>query len=166
MRSIWPILAIALLAACTIPITAPLTEHGNPAAPGFGPTGPLPEAGHTLASSSDWHGIPVSYFRENEAYAIWHPGNRRALLGTWRRGRDGRYCYSYTVNTFNPATGSSDRAGDESCNPTIGDGIWVAKVPGDVFALRSGRVPDFDLGRCRLPAPLVLLADEPYRPQG
>ena len=118
-----------------------------------------------MASSSRSHGIQVSYWGEGGDYALWYPGNRRALLGTWRKGaKPSNYCFSYNVPTRNPVVGDSKEAGEERCG-FITPAAWVAKVQGDVFNLRSGRLPAFDLTRCILPEPLVLLKDGPCLPK-
>ncbi|MEM7643205.1 MAG: hypothetical protein AAF366_11825 [Pseudomonadota bacterium] len=88
------------------------------------------------------------------------------MLGTWRFGDRKTLCYTYGQASFNSVTGQRSVAGQELCNRYYGDGGWVAKVPGDVFDLRSGRVPDFDLTRCVLPPPLLLLDTGQCRPRG
>ena len=150
------VVALLFLAGCG----PTLTSYGNELSAGESSVAPaLPEAGYTMASSSHSHGIQISYWGEGGDYALWYPGNGRALLGTWRKGRGPAiYCFSYGVNTQNPALGTSRQAGQERCG-RIPDDLWVAKVPGDAFNLRSGRLPAFDLTRCVLPAPLVLLND-------
>ncbi len=143
-----------------------LTSYGNELAAG-GPSAepPLPEAGYTMASSSHSHGIQVSYWGEGGDYALWYPGNGRALLGTWRKGRGPEiYCFSYGVNTRNPVLGTRSQAGQERCG-RISDDLWVAKVPGDVFNLQSGWLPAFDLTQCILPKPLVVLNDGACSPK-
>ena len=162
MRFIAVFIALLVLAGC-----GPyLTSYGNQLSEGGAATvPPLPEAGYTMASSSHSHGIQISYWGEGGDYALWYPGNGHALLGTWRMGRwPEYYCFSYGVNTRNPVLGTSSQAGRERCG-RISDDLWVAKVPGDVFNLRSGRLPAFDLTRCVLPEPLVLLNDEPCSPK-
>ena len=146
------ILSLLGLAACN----DSLISYGNEPPPPFQFGHPQPEPGFTLASSTVQHGIQVSYYGENGEYALWYPGNDTALIGTWRRRDRSTYCYTYRTASFNPATRRASRAGEEICNSFYGPGDWVSKVPGDVFNLRSGNVPGFDLTRCVLPPPLTL----------
>lgn len=124
-----------------------------------------PGAGYTMASSSNSHGIQIGYWGEDGKYALWYPGNKKPLLGTWRkRVGSSEYCFSYRVNTWNPALKTHSRAGTETCG-FIPNADWVAKKRGDVFNLMSGKLPNFDLTRCVLPEPLVLRNDMPCRPK-
>ena len=155
MRVIAVVVALLFLSGCG----KYLTDYGNELQVGEAGSGPwLPEAGYTMASSSRDHGIQIGYWAEGGDYALWYPGNWLVLPGTWRMGRTDRiYCFSYDIDTRNR------KAGTETC-AWIPSSHWVAKMPGDVFNLMSGRLPAFDLTRCILPEPLVLLNDEPCLP--
>ena len=156
MKVIAVVVGLLILAGCG----PTLTDYGNELQVGETETGPwLPEAGYTIASSSRENGIQIGYWGEEGEYALWYPGNRIVLPGRWRQGRTDRiYCFSYDIDLRHRP------AGWETC-AWIPSDYWVAKMPGDVFNLRSGRVPAFDLTRCVLPEPLVLLNDEPCLPK-
>lgn len=144
-----------------------LTNYGNELAASTNPDNStlVPEMGFTMASSSSQHGIQIAYWGVDGDYALWYPGNKRPLLGTWRKTeRPMEYCFSYRVNTQNPVLGTRSRAGNEQCG-FIADGDWVAKASGDVFNLSSGKLPGFDLSRCILPRPLELSNDGPCKPK-
>ena len=97
----------------------------------------------TIAAWDRIHGPQMEYHAADGRSYLWHPGNRRIVVGDWEirdGGRHPQLCYRYGANTFNPATGQS--GGDWEC----GDARWRMDIPddlfaGDTFGLRDGTPP-------------------------
>lgn len=95
-----------------------------------------------VAPENGGHGVQVEYHAPDGRSYLWYPGNERPLQGWWevRTANDqtARLCYRYGENTYNPVlhtTGGAWECGKES---------WVylgVSVKGDVFGLKSGRLP-------------------------
>jgi hypothetical protein len=97
----------------------------------------------TRVSFGPGHGTQVSYMRSDGAVFLWYPGNRVVLRGDWRI-QDGRVCFRYGANTYNPVTGRG--GGGWECRP-IGafSRTTVDRVPGDVFGLTKRNTVPFVL---------------------
>lgn len=85
------------------------------------------------------HGTQVEYFDARGRNWLWYPGNRIALPGRWK-SENGNICFAYGRNTYNPQTGH--RGGGYECTPAaVHERGVVDRVRGDVFNLKSGRIP-------------------------
>jgi hypothetical protein len=95
---------------------------------------------HTVLFYEPSHGNQIVYYGPNGKNYLWYPGNRIVVTGDW--WGDGQDLYvRYGANTYNPVT--HEDGGDWVRIPLLGAGSIpvIDAVPGDVFALSTGRVP-------------------------
>ena len=101
--------------------------------------------GYTNLSFDPGHGTQIEYISPEGGAYLWYPGNSVILPGRWKLD-DGRMCFAYGPNTYNPVTGTS--GGDWECaSVAFYFRPITERAKGDVLGLQGrGRVP-FDLPR-------------------
>jgi len=109
---------------------------------------PFPAANITYASFDTGHGYQVEYLSADGRAYLWYPGNRKPVVGAWKRVLD-EVCYRYGKSTFNPQTLQNGGAWNCEYSGRLGFNV-VAYQSGDVFGLTSGRIP-YIRNRCDLP---------------
>ncbi|WP_152912647.1 hypothetical protein [Candidatus Rhodobacter oscarellae] len=117
-----------------------------------------PLVGQTSVSFTPQHGFQIEYVETVAKSWLWYPGNRVSLPAI-RRSSATEICYTYGKSTFNPVTSQS--GGTKTCIPkSIADFTTLASVPGDVFALSTGKVP-YNRKKCD---PTRVFANAPIDP--
>ena len=114
------------------------------------PTYPRP--GTTYLSFSAAHGFQVNYLAPRGKAWLWYPGTARGMPEEYKTdtvaGRD-VICWRHPSDSYNPVTGT--RGGRFACQGlALSQRTIVAALPGDPFALKTGRVP-YALQRCVAP---------------
>jgi hypothetical protein len=102
-------------------------------------------AGYTNLSFDPGHGTQIEYISSEGGAYLWYPGNSIILPGRWKL-EDGRMCFSYGPNTYNPVTGT--RGGAWECAPL--DFYFrpiTERAKGDILALEGRHAVPFELGR-------------------
>lgn len=95
-----------------------------------------PAVSGTYLSYDPVHGFQIEAF-DGDAVALWYPGNRIAVLGTWRAGsKPGVTCFKYSTPSRNPVSGQSNKW---QCNNNRTR--FYGFMNGDPFGLLTGAVP-------------------------
>ena len=95
-----------------------------------------PSASGTYLSYDPVHGFQIEAF-DGDAVALWYPGNRIAVLGSWRPGsKPGVTCFKYSTPSRNPVSGQSGRWQCSDNTSKI-----YGFLEGDAFGLMEGAVP-------------------------
>jgi len=105
-----------------------------------------PQAGYTYLTFSDpapgvfqGHGFQVSYYDSAKSSWLWYPRNAVSLPEEWKL-EDKKLCFKHPSNTYNPV--GKSRGGEFKCQSIdLSRKIVVARLDGDPFELKSGKVP-------------------------
>ncbi len=102
----------------------------------------------TYLSFDPYHGFQVNYLHEDGTAWLWYPGNRTGVPELWKTEGD-NICFKHPSRSYNPVTKQS--GGKWQCQKQIISlNLNVAELDGDVFNLRTGRVP-YPLPKCKAP---------------
>ena len=99
------------------------------------------------------HGVYVEYTAADGRVFMWYSGNRRAVHGTWSVvafGGHPQACFHYAEST-NPVTQVYEPTECPDASQTLADMGVIASRQGDVFNLRSDKLP-FVKGPLDIPA--------------
>lgn len=112
-----------------------------------------PQPNTTYLSFSRAHGFQVNYLAPQGKAWLWYPGNRLGVPEEYKRdvvAGQQAICWRHPSNSYNPVT--RKQGGAFSCQSlALSQRTIVAALPGDPFALSTGRVP-YTLDRCTAPA--------------
>lgn len=123
----------ALLLSLALMIFAPTLAHAQDI------------AGFTNLSFDEGHGTQIEYVSPEGGAFLWYPGNSIILPGRWKL-EDGRMCFSYGPNTYNPVTGTRGGAWECASVERYFQPI-TERAKGDVLRLEGRDAVPFELPR-------------------
>ena len=109
-----------------------------------------PQGEVTYLSYSHAHGFQVNFIAGDGTAWLWYPGNSKGVPEIWKISSDGRLvCWQHPQNSSNPVTGTT--GGTFACEPReLAQKTVISSLPGDVFHLRTGRIP-YRRDKCTAP---------------